>query len=771
MKPLRPARTFSAALTTVLLVALFAARARAQAEAAPAWQVTQFDVTANVPAPGAERTLSARAVVSARNVGGAAGQTFTARLNPAAVVKSTSVNDAPATFTKLSEARTQLQLVRVALPAQVAPGGAVRVAFDYTLPVAANTALAALGSEGAQFLPLSFWYPAPNSPTSPRGADFAPVRVTVNAPAGDAAVSTGQAAGSAFDQKLSAQPFFLTGRWDAVEGANEARGVTAMLPRGATADERRRAEALIGFAAAARAYFAATLGGVADAPLRLVAVSRGAGFDMGGTILVEPAAFRRAKLDATTALTISESVARLWVGGAAAVRGAGAGAVSEGLTRHLALGFIEKQLGAEAAEAERLRERVAFAAIARRDSPLSLLTPFDPNYAALAADKGAMVWRLAEHALGRDAFLAAVRSQLQNSRGEITLASFRAALAGGGGAGLKTLLDAELDQPTQTDLLVGLPQQRAGVWASALRNTGTADAAVTVVAITDRGERVTTEATVKASDFGEAIFKTAARVVSAEVDPEKLYPQLDYSNDEAPRQTAIDAALEEATRALTNQQFAQAEALARSLAARAPLFQDARILLARTLLEGGKLEEAERAFRDAADSPLPLPLTLAWANVGLGEIALRRGRPDEAARLFTEAVRAEGGTPPTLAARAARLRAESALGPGAPAVDESVRTFIAQLDAAIKGGRRAEIDTFVAPGELPNFSKGIAASQPDLWQTKVLRAEPLGGDRVAVDVQITSRALGGDKSGPAVYVLTRAGGRLLLTDIPVFEVR
>jgi tetratricopeptide (TPR) repeat protein len=759
----------------LLLIALCVGHGRvtfAQGEVAAAWQVSQFDITATVPAPGAERTLSVRATLSARNVGNGAGQTFTARINPAASVKSVSVNDAPATFTKLTEARTQLQLVRVALPAQVAPGANVKVAFDYALPTNANNALASIGEEGAQFLPLSFWYPSPNSPTSPRGADVAPVRMNINAPAGDAAISSGQASGKAFDQKLSAQPFFVTGKWDAVEGAADARGVTAMLPRGATADERKRAQDLITFAAAARAYFASTLGGAADAPVRLVSVNRGAGFDMGGTILVEPAVFRRAKLDATTALTVAESVARLWIGGATPVRGMGAGVVSEGLMRHLALAFIEKQLGTEAAAAERLRERIAFGAVARLDAPLSQLTQLDQNYSTLDANKGAMVWRLAERTLGREVFRAVVQSLLQNGRsGEITLASFRGALVGAGGERMKSLLDAQLDQPTQTDLLVGIPQQRADGWVSALRNTGPFDVNVTIVARTDRGERVTTEATIKASDFGEAVFKTSSRVLNAEVDPEKLYPQTDYSNDEAPRLPSIDAALEEATRALTSQDYARAESLARSLVARQPLMQDARTLLARTLLEENKLDEAEREFRASIDSVLPLPSTLAWANVGLGEIALKRGQAVEASRLLTVAVRAEGGYPPTLAARSARLRAEGAQGATAPAIDETVRAFVAQLDAAIKGGRKTEIDSLIAPGELVNFEKGIVGSQPDLWQTKVLRTESLGGDRIAADVQLTTRALGRDQSGTAVFVFTRAGARLLLTEIPIFEVR
>jgi TolA-binding protein len=347
----------------------------------------------------------------------------------------------------------------------------------------------------------------------------------------------------------------------------------------------------------------------------------------------------------------------------------------------------------------------------------------------------------------------------------------RASLAAAGGAPLKALLDAELDQPTTTDLLIGLPQQRTGGWSAALRNTSPFDVTVAVAARTDTNARTTTEATVKATDFGEATFQTNGRITSVEVDPDKLYPQIDYDNDEAPRQPALSASLDEATRSLTAQDYAHAEQVARALVTRQPLMQDARILLARALLEQNKLPDAEREFRAAADATFPMPATLAWSNIGLGEIALRKGQAAEASRLFTEAVRAEGGYPPTLAARGARLRAEGSQGASAPAVDEAVRAFAAQLDAAIKGGRKTDIDALIAPGELVTFSKGIIGSQPELWQTKVLRTETLGADRVAADVQIATRSLGRDQSGTAVLILTRAGNRFLLTEIPIFEVR
>lgn len=748
--------------------------ARAQEEARAVWQVVRFDVTATLPAATAtERALTSRALISARNVGAGAGRTLTVRLNAAAEIKSASVGEASAQHYARAESRTALQQVTLTLPAPVAPGANVTVALDYRLPVNANTGLAAMSPEGAQFLPLSAWYPSPNSQFSLRGADTAPFRLTVNAAGGEMIVSTGQATGASFEQKLSAQPFFLTGKWETIEGAADARGVSAYMSRGATVDERKRAEALVALAASARSFYTGLFGALPDpAPIRLVGVTRGAGFDLGGTVLLDNAVFRRSKTDAITAQLVGEAVARLWVGGATPVRGEGSGVMREGLTRFLATLFLEKEFGREAADAERLRQRIAYSAVARRDAPLSISTPLEPTYYLSVANKGAMIWRLADRVMGRDAFLAVLREQLQKGReSEITLAALRAALNAGGGAGLKSTLDAGFDQPTEIDLLIGLPQQRGGEWVSALRNTGAIETIVSAVAITESGERIMAQTTLPARDFADVHFKTAARIVRVEVDPEKIYPQLDYANDVAPRSPALEEALEEATRLLAAGQHAQSEAIARALSARAPLMQDARILLARSLLEQNRLADAEREFRAALDERLPLPATLAWANIGLGEIASRRNQAAEAAKRFDEAVRVEGGYAPTLAARAARLKAEAALGTSAPALDEAVRAAVTQFDQTIRGGRKAELDALIMPGELATFAKGIIGSQPELWQTKLLRTESLGSDRFAADVSITAKTLGREQAGTAVLVFARSGNTMRLVDIPIFEVR
>ena len=180
------------------------------------------------------------------------------------------------------------------------------------------------------------------------------------------------------------------------------------------------------------------------------------------------------------------------------------------------------------------------------------------------------------------------------------------------------------------------------------------------------------------------------------------------------------------------------------------------------------MDEAEKVFRSALEDPLPTPNALAWSAIGLGEIQLKRGQAAEAAKRFTEGVRADAEYGSSLAARAARISAESAT---PPAVDESARAFVKQLDQAIVGGKKVEIEAKIIPGELVRFVGGIIGSQPEIWQTRVLRTELLDSNLIAVDVSINARQLGQDRSGTALLLLARTGDSWKLAGIELFEVR
>ena len=759
-----------AVLSTTIVFSLPLPRVSAQEEARAAWQVSNFDIRANVQQ--ADTTLNAVAVLGIRNVGKAAGSSLTFRISSKASITSVTVGGATASFRALPESRGNLQRVATTLPGQVAPNAAIDLTVSYKFNLESNTGVAGISPSATQFLPLSFWYPMLSTPFTVRGADTAPFRLTVNGPnVVSSGVEKGANPGSTvYEQTLNAQPFFVQQELERIDGAGETKGITALLPKGFSADERKQAEAIIALAGSARTFYGSLLGPASEVPIRLVSVRRGSGFSDAGTVLLEAGAFRRAKIDSATALLIAEAVSRIWIGGQTAVRGESSGVLREALPRFLATLFLEKQFGADAAASERLRQRLAYSSVAKRDGPLSRSTALDDSYFNSVPNKGAMVWRLTDRRLGRDVFMSTLRELLQASKADlngISLASFRAALVQKGGDNIKALLDQELDQVTDMDLMIGLPQQRGNDSVSALRNLGSIDAIVTVRGFNERGEQVSVETTVPARNLSEAVFKTTAKLTRAEIDPDKLYPQLDYANDTVPRARDVGEAIAEASRQFGAQDYARAESIAREILATTPRLQEARIILGRAMLAQNKTDEAEKLFRASLDEPLPTSGTLAWANIGLGEISLKRGQAAEATKYFSDAVRAEADYASSLAARAARIRAEAN---GSP-VDESVRAFLKQLDQSITGGKKAELESRIESGELVRFIGGIVGTQPEIWQTRVLRTEPLNANLLAADVSITAKELGQERSGTALLILSRASGAWKLTGIELFEVR
>jgi tetratricopeptide (TPR) repeat protein len=769
-------KRFRAFTILVLILSALGLRVRVSGQEEPraAWQLASLDLAVTVLQ--AERALSVVAALTVKNVGRAAGSTLTLRINSKTSIKGITVGGANATFRVLAEARGNMQRVTATLPVPVSANATFNVTVDYRLPVEVNSGLEAISPLGSQFLPGSFWYPMVNPPFTVRGADNAPFKLRVE---GGGVISSGTDKGQtggavAYEQPLYGLPFFLQGEWEKSEGSAEAKGIATFLPKGASADERKQAESIMNTAAHARSFYAGLLGAAPETPIRLVAVRRGAGFNDGGTLLIEWGAFRRAKLDAATAMLVAETSARAWVGGQTPIRGEGGGMVRDGLTRYLAGLFIEKQFGRDALEAELLRERLAYSAVAKRDMPLSRATPPDEAYFGSVPNKGAMVWRLVDRRLGHDAFMSILRSQLQAGKEDpngLSLAALRASVVERGGNALKVLLDQELDQPTDMDLMVGLPQQRGGEWAAALRNLGTIDAVVNVVATTDRGEQIKTDVTVPAQSFADAVFKTSAKVVRVEVDPDKLYPQLNYANDTVPRAREVGEAIAEAARLFGAQDYLTAESTAREILAAAPRMPEARILLGRALLGQNKLDEAEKLFRSSLEEALPTAGTLGWASVGLGEIALKRGQAAEAARRFSDAISADADYAAALAARAGRIKAETAASNSGPPVDDSIRTFMGQVDHTITNGTKAELDARVVSGELVRFVGGIVGTKPDVWQTRVLRTEQLDSNLASADVSISSKVLGKEQSGTAVLILARINGSWKLAGVELFEVR
>lgn len=735
----------------------FSVFAQDESRISKTWEVRKYDVTATLPQTETDRYLNVKSVLELKNVGGTVGSRLTLRISPNAEVSAVKVNNQTADFSKGEEkigGNRSLQRILVRLPS-VQANANFSVAVDYKLKVDENSGLNALSPIGSQFLPTSFWYPTPNSWYFARGADFAPFRLQIISSNGETVVSSGTQNGNAFEQKLNGQPFFTTGNWEIVNANN----VSVFVPKGLGAEEQKRAGELANLASEAKTFTANLLGSAPDVPLRIVAVRRGTGFSGGGTIFVDESVFRRQKTDSQTALLIAEAVAKMWIGNAIQIGGDGYGAINEGLARYIATQFLENKYGKDVADVERLRQRTAYAAIVLRDAPLNIISPLDDYYYTAAANKGAMIWRLLAKIIGEKEFFTTFRSNVKD--GNLDLNEMRSAFSS-----QKDFLDYSFGQVTDMNLLIGLPQLSGAETKIALRNTGTIDANVNVSAIFANGEKTLMPVTIPAKSLGQAIFKTTNKIVRAEVDADKFYPQTDYSDDVAPKELESGEPIAVIKRAFDQQDFIKAEKVARTSLQNMPHFDDARTWLARALSAQGKNAEAQKEFRSVLDEKLPSARSLTWANNGLGEVALKAGQNAQAAIFFQQAVNDNAEYGATFLGRENRNKTGAA-----GTIDETVKAFFSQFDKAAASGRKSELDALIASGEMPKFSGGIGG-QAEQWQSKVLFVDKIDAYNVLAEVNLNIKLLNKNpESGTAVFRLSKFGNNWKLSSVEIFEVR
>jgi len=716
-----------------------------------AWQVKKYDIEVSFD----DRVLVAKATLSLQNIGNSAGSRVTLRINEKAEILSASVNGNSADFTKGQERAGSRNIQRIVVPVPaVQPNGTVSLTISYRLKVEENTGLNTISPVSSQFLPLAFWYPTPNSFYSPRGADYAPFKLTVNTT--QTVVSSGIQNGNTFEQKLNGQLFFVTGDWDTVN----FKDVKVYLPKGSGDFEKQRASELANLFVEAKTFVASLLGSIDETPSRIVSVRRSAGFYEAGTVLLEYGAFRRQKIDAQTAMTIAEAAARLWLGNAVLIRGEGYGVIHEGLVRYIANLFIEKQFGKEVARTERFRQQISYSAIARREAPITQTSPLDNSYYASVANKGAAIWRLIARDLGGvNEFFKILRTQLK--AGVLTLSDLRLAFAS-----QKENLDFWFDQINDLNLMVGLPRNEAGQTKVALRNTGSIPVSVSVVATTEAGSEIRTEATIPAKDFGEAIFNTSAKIIRVEIDPEKFYPQLDYSDDIAPREFNESDPILVIKRSFDKQDYVSAESNAYKILRSYPNLDDARVLLARSLLAENKLAEAEKEFQTILNEKLPSARSMAWANVGLGEIALKSNQASKALGFFEEAIKSDAEYGSTLFARNGRRKILPS-----SRIEESIKNFFAEFDKAAVSKSKQNVERLIVPGEMVKFSANLAG-QAEIWETKVVQVDKLDANNYLVEVELRAKLLNrNQESGMAVFYLSKVGNEWKLSGVEMFEVR
>jgi tetratricopeptide (TPR) repeat protein len=441
------------------------------------------------------------------------------------------------------------------------------------------------------------------------------------------------------------------------------------------------------------------------------------------------------------------------------ISGDGHGVVSEGLSRFIATQFIESKFGKDVADAERDRQRSTYSTVSKRDAPLNIVSPLDDFYFPEVANKGAMVWRILAKRVGQNAFFNIVKTNMAD--GSLTLPELRAAFSE-----QKDMLDYLLDQITDMNLMIGLPRVDGAETKVALRNTGAIDATINVAAFTENGESIVTPTTIRATNLGEIIFRSPKKIVRVQVDTERLYPQIDYSDDIAPRELTDSDLLVAVKRDFDKQDYPNAEKTARLVLRDLPRFDDVRVLLARSILAQGRNAEAEREFRAVLEEKLPTSRGLAWANVGLADIASKAGQTDQARKYAEAAIFAEGEYGASFAART--LRGKLGL---TSTVEPAIKAFFANFDKAAAANRKADVDALVLPGEVTKFAS-IVSGSTEQWQTEVRQIDRIDATQVLVEANLNIKRLNRNaESGLAVFRLAKVGTGWKLAAVDIFEVR
>jgi tetratricopeptide (TPR) repeat protein len=251
-----------------------------------------------------------------------------------------------------------------------------------------------------------------------------------------------------------------------------------------------------------------------------------------------------------------------------------------------------------------------------------------------------------------------------------------------------------------------------------------------------------------------------------EIDPDKLYPQTDYSDDVAPREATDSDLLLVVKRFFDKQEFANAERTARTVLRDFPRFDDVRILLARSLIALGRTAEAEREFRLVLDEKIPSSRSIAWSNVGLADISQRANQSSQAMNFASKAIEADGEYGASLAARAIRNKLNAT-----SASDDGVKAFFAAFDKAAVANRKSDLEAMSVPGEVGRFVSGLSG-QVSEWKTQLTHVDRIDANTVWAETVLTIRLLNRDaETGMAVYRLTRVGGTWKLSSVDIFEVR
>ena len=723
-------------------------------------------------------------------------------LNSKTKVASLSINGAPASVKTAEDLRNSLLRVSTDITSLIASAREFEVALNYNISALERTPYLRISAGESFLLPPSYWFPVVHTPAGDHGADTAPFTLTVAAPAGQKVVSSGiRKSENSFEQSLAALPFFIVGDFETVSRGGETLPVEIYVQTGLNETGKQQIQRLAAECERVVSFYVKYFGVPMSSPFRVISTSafgstavtgeglsqtRESSFATSGALLIDDAFFRRDLLDLGTIELIAGSASRAWIDGRVLLRGRGNGMLRDALPIYLAARYLGERNGPAQTESAFDRYRRAYAPVARgSDAPLLLISPLDRNYTTSMYNKGALVWRLIEKQIGQPAFDALLRRIVDRQRIDIlSLAEWRGPLcgvsrcanlkglllsSGGDSRAVNDLFTQWIETVVLPDFAVGQPQPTASGLESTIVNFGNGDFAVAVLAITDTGEKLRQSVNVKGGEYGSVSLPTDKKIVSVEADPEKIFPQKDYSNDSFPRRPSAVDLFGQANLAFANGDLKTAESKAREAITGAPDSPALQAFLGRILLAQKKNDEAAQIFNTVLKSELITIQAYAWAHLGLGALAAEQKKPAAAALHFRLASAAEVDVATTIQARNGAVAAEQEA--GAIKISDDIRSLLKQMDSSILQGSAEAVNPLVDLGNLRRFAQSLVIRKPSVWVTEPLRTEDWDANRVAVDVTLKIKIENREHAGRALYVLRRAGGKMLLSEVPIFDVK
>lgn len=789
-----------------LFPALFIVFAFSVVASAQEVEVDRYNINARIDTTAS--AVDVHAALSISNLGQSPKPKIYLRLTKLAKVSSATVNGAAAQVETIEDRRvTTLNQIVITPASPLAAGAKTTVEVSYRIEAPESTGTVHIYSGEVLLAPEAVWFPMPSTMYAIYGPTTAPFTLTVStsSAAGNfRAVSSGalkvEGQNSIFEQPLNSLPLVVAGSFDQPISIDHGGvkveifvqpGVAPVSSDAKPGDSRAIISRLTDEAGRAIDFLTATLGPPpAGSVFRIISSVRAGNLSAPGVLVLNEQVFRRDTLGAGVIEVLADGIARMWIDGRMRLRGQEQRAAQENRTaakahsaaflrdslpRYLAALYFEDRFGKDAARDLFTRMRWGYTPVAQggRDSELGVQTLLLPNYSAAVLSKGPLVYRLLAEAAGRDKLIAAVKSLIAAGPAKVTtIDDLKAALTKTSTPEVDKVFGLWVDAITEPDIIIGapLPSDKAGRQLINLRNLGTGDVTVTVLAITASGKQLRSTGTVPSENIATAEIATSEKIASVEVDPEKLIIQTNYDNDarEGDFKTTRPSAqtlLNESIAAFNRTQYPEAETKLKQAIGFDPRNAVLHAWLARTFMAQKKPEEAAAEANAAMKVEPAVSAALAWARITLGQVALSRNQAAEAARQFRAARVETDEATAQFAAQEALIQAERSAGAAAQ-IDESMRTYISQLDAAIKQSGSDKLFGLVIKNNLKRFVQGLTVSRPAAWATEILHVERFDANRVALDVALKVKAEGKDQSGTAVYILARTGSGWVLEDVP-----